>query len=203
MDILKENRQRRKKKYVISQHQLYMVRPDVWRKLKRANRIDREYRFLARRIGLYSYLSRPLQFIQSSINRKKLRRIDLSGKAPVFVIGHWRSGTTFLHYLLSKDRRFGYLCNYQAFIFNIALLSKKMMRAISRPFFPEERPQDNIKMSPYYPAEEEQPFTTFSTRSGMHTFFFRIIEAILTNTTCSGVSAGGRRNAGRKIICTC
>ncbi|MFO7840775.1 MAG: sulfotransferase [Fidelibacterota bacterium] len=172
MDILKENRQRRKKKYVISQHQLYIVRPDVWRKLKRANRIDKEYRYVARRISLYSYLFRPLQILQNNINRKKIRQIDFYRKAPVFVIGHWRSGTTFLHYILSKDERFGYLCNYQALIFNIALLSKKMMRALSRPFFPKERPQDSIKMSPYYPAEEEQPFTTISTRSGMHTFFF-------------------------------
>jgi len=172
MDILQENKDRKKKKYVISQHQLYLVRPDVWRKLKRANRIDREYRFVARRIALYSYLSRPLQVLQNNINRRMIRRTDLSGRAPVFVIGHWRSGTTFLHYLLSKDPRFGYLCNYQALIFNIALLSKRMMRALSRPFFPTERPQDNIKMSPYYPAEEEQPFTTISTRSGMHSFFF-------------------------------
>ena len=46
------------------------------------------------------------------------------------------------------------------------------MRALSRPLFPKERLQDNIKVSPYYPAEEEQPFTMISTRSGMHTFFF-------------------------------
>ena len=37
-------------------------------------------------------------------------------QAPVFIIGHWRSGTTFLHYLLAKDRRFACLSNAQAFM---------------------------------------------------------------------------------------
>jgi omega-hydroxy-beta-dihydromenaquinone-9 sulfotransferase len=27
---------------------------------------------------------------------------------PIFVIGHWRSGTTFLHMLMSQDEQFGY-----------------------------------------------------------------------------------------------
>jgi len=172
MDIIKKDFKDKKKNYKISQHQLYLARPDVWRKLRRANRIDKPFRFMARRIAFMSYLSRPLQLLQNNINRKKLKRITYDDQPPLFIIGHWRTGTTFLHNLLHKDTRFGYLCNYQTYVFTIALLSKKLMRALSRPLFPKERLQDNIKVSPYYPAEEEQPFTMISTRSGMHTFFF-------------------------------
>ncbi len=172
MDIIKNDHKDKKRRYKITQHQLSLVRPDVWRKLKRANEIDKPYRPMARRVALMSYLSRPFQVLQNNINRKKLNRIRFDGQPPLFIIGHWRTGTTFLHNLLHKDRRFGYLCNYQTFVFTVALLSKKLMRALSRPFFPGERSQDNIKVSPYYPAEEEQPFTMISTRSGMHTFFF-------------------------------
>ncbi|MDD3095213.1 MAG: sulfotransferase [Candidatus Neomarinimicrobiota bacterium] len=172
MDVLKKGLKTNEKRYRISQHQLYLVLPDVWRKLKRANKIDKKYQPVARRIAWISYLTRPLQLLQNSLNRRVLREISFEDKPPLFILGHWRSGTTFLHYTLSKDKQFGYLCNYQNYAFNIALLSRKGLRAISRLWFPEKRPQDNIKMSPYYPAEEEQPFTTISTRSGMHTFFF-------------------------------
>lgn len=172
MDILKKNNKPPKERYRISQHQLYLVLPDVWRKLKRANKIDKKYRPVTRRIALISYLTRPLQVLQNNIYRRAMKRISYKEHPPLFILGHWRSGTTFLHYTLSKDKQFGYLCNYQNYAFNIALLSRKGLRAISRVWFPKKRPQDNIKMSPYYPAEEEQPFTTISTRSGMHTFFF-------------------------------
>ncbi len=172
MDIIKNDQKGKKKRYTISQHQLYLVRPNVWRKLKHENTIDERYRPMARRIAFMSYLSRPLQWLQIQFNRKKIKRINYKDQAPVFIIGHWRSGTTFLHNLMHKDKQFGYLCNYQTFVFTVALLSKKLVRALSRPFFPKERSQDNVKVSPYYPAEEEQPFTMISSRSGMHTFFF-------------------------------
>lgn len=172
MDILKKSNKPPKERYRISQHQLYLVMPDVWRKLKRANKIDKKYRPVTRRIALISYLTRPLQVLQNNVYRHAMKKISYDERPPLFILGHWRSGTTFLHYILSKDKQFGYLCNYQNYAFNIALLSRKGLRAISRIWFPKKRPQDNIKMSPYYPAEEEQPFTTISTRSGMHTFFF-------------------------------
>ena len=172
MDIIKNDNKTAKKRYVISQHQLYLSRPDVWRKLKRENMIDKKYRRMARRIAFMSYLSRPLQLLQNNLFRRSLKRINFEDNPPLFIIGHWRTGTTFMHNLLHLDKRFGYLTNYQAFIFTVALLSPRLMRILSKPLFPEERSQDNVKVSPTYPAEEEQPFSMISTRSGLQTFFF-------------------------------
>ncbi len=172
MDIIKNDNKNPKKRYTISQHQLYLARPDVWRKLKRQNTIDKKYRPMTRRIAFMSYLSRPLQLLQNNLFRRNLKRINFEEEPPLFVIGHWRTGTTFLHNLLHLDKRFGYLSNYQAFIFTVALLSPQLMRILSKPLFPDERSQDNIKVGPTYPAEEEQPFSMISTRTGMQTFFF-------------------------------
>ncbi len=172
MDIIKNDHKNPKKRYVISQHQLYLARPDVWRKLKRENTIDKKYRPMTRRIAFMNYVSRPLQLLQNNLNRGKLKRINFEDEPPLFVIGHWRTGTTFLHNLLHLDKRFGYLSNYQTFVFTVALLSKRVVRFLSKPLFPSERSQDNIKVGPSYPAEEEQPFSMISSRTGMHTFFF-------------------------------
>lgn len=172
MDIIQNDHKNPKKRYVIAQHQLYLARPDVWRKLKRENTIDKKYRPMTRRIAFMTYFSRPLQLLQNNLNRRSLKRINFEDEPPLFILGHWRTGTTFLHNLLHLDKRYGYLNNYQTFVFTVALLSKRVVRTLSKPLFPTERSQDNVKVSPSYPAEEEQPFSMISTRTGMNTFFF-------------------------------
>ena len=48
----------------------------------------------------------------SSASRED-RQIDVPDD-PLFIVGHWRSGTTYLHYLLALDREsFAYPSNYQ------------------------------------------------------------------------------------------
>jgi omega-hydroxy-beta-dihydromenaquinone-9 sulfotransferase len=172
MDIIQNDHKNPKKRYVIAQHQLYLARPDVWRKLKRENTIDKKYRPMTRRIAFMTYFSRPLQLLQNNLNLRSLKRINFEDVPPLFILGHWRTGTTFLHNLLHLDKRYGYLSNYQTFVFTVALLSKRVVRFLSKPLFPSERSQDNIKVGPGYPAEEEQPFSMISSRTGMHTFFF-------------------------------
>lgn len=162
----------KKEKKAISQHQLYMVKPKVWRKLKRISPIDDTYKRRARQIGFYSMLTSPLMYLQDRLKNRRIKAISFEGKEPVFILGHWRSGTTFLHYLMAKDPALGYLCNYQAYVFNIALLSSKRVRYLTKPFFPKTRPMDNVKLSPFTPAEEDQPLSTFSVCTAIQTFFF-------------------------------
>jgi omega-hydroxy-beta-dihydromenaquinone-9 sulfotransferase len=159
-------------KIPIRQHQLYLVKPRVWRRYLRENDVDPEYRARARSITLVSRLFSPLKFLQDAFFHKKIVQVDLSRSQQVFILGHWRSGTTHLHYLMSKDPQFGFLSNYQALFFNISLLSNARLRFLIKPFFPKRRPQDNVAITPDAPAEEEQPFSTMSARTGLGGFFF-------------------------------
>ena len=118
------------------------------------------------------YVTRPLVWLQKVLFDKKIRAEDLSDKQPIFVLGHWRSGTTHLHYLLHKDPQFGSLSNYQSFLFNIAMLSKSWLKFLLSPLMPEKRPQDNVRVDPDLPAEEEQPLSVSSIRTGFHTWNF-------------------------------
>lgn len=156
----------------ISQHQLFLVKPKIWAKLRKVNKVSPNFRTRAKKINCISRLSQPLGYLQHQLYDPQIRQIRFEGHPPVFVIGHWRSGTTHLHYLLAQDPQFGYLSNYQAFVFNLALLSKSKVKNLTRGLFPETRPQDNIRISPEAPAEEEQPLCTFSECSGLHSFFF-------------------------------
>jgi hypothetical protein len=148
------------------------VLPSVWKELRKENRIDKVYRFRARRIGFLSRLFASGFFVQKILYSHKIRKISLEEHPPVFILGLWRTGTTHLHYLMARDTRFGYLKNHQAFTFNFSLLSLDRLNKILSIFVPGRRPQDNVKVTLDDPAEDEQPLCTTTTRSSIHSFFF-------------------------------
>ena len=77
---------------------------------------------------------------------------------PIFIIGHWRTGTTFLHNMLSKDPRMGYVTTYQS-VFPNNLYSKFLFKTFMRIMIPEKRPGDNVRLNVTFPQEEEFALT--------------------------------------------
>jgi omega-hydroxy-beta-dihydromenaquinone-9 sulfotransferase len=75
---------------------------------------------------------------------------------PLFILGHWRSGTTHLHNLLSHDERFAYPRFAQVMIPNTFLTGENVMWAASFLLLPRDRMGvDGVKMSAEVPWEEE------------------------------------------------
>lgn len=75
---------------------------------------------------------------------------------PVFILGHWRSGTTHLHNLLSIDERFAYPRFAQMMIPNSFLLGEPVLAACSSMLLPSNRMGiDQVAMHPGVPWEEE------------------------------------------------
>lgn len=76
-------------------------------------------------------------------------------KDPVFILGHWRSGTTFLHYLMACDPQFGVMTNFYAFFpWFMDAGPKYFIRGVFARFMPGKR-WDNMKLTPDSPQEEE------------------------------------------------
>jgi hypothetical protein len=78
-------------------------------------------------------------------------------KPPVFILGHWRSGTTHLHNLLSQDQRFGYVTTYQS-VFPDTLhsrLGRFIFGSFTKLLIPGKRKGDNVELNPAFPQEEE------------------------------------------------
>ncbi|MFC2089532.1 sulfotransferase [Bacteroidota bacterium] len=162
----------RKRRYKVREHQLYTVRPRVWNRLRKENKIDAIYKFRARKIEFLHRLFMFPAWLQSAIYSRRIREISFKESPPVFILGLWRSGTTHLHYLMARDPQFGILNNHQAFTFNMSLLSFNKLNRIINIFLPGKRPQDNVKVTLDEPAEEEQPFCTITHRSSIHSFYF-------------------------------
>ncbi len=80
---------------------------------------------------------------------------DVAVPPPVFVLGHWRSGTTHLHNLLTVDERFAFPNNYQAFYPHTFLTTEAVSSRLIEPFLPRRRPMDNIEWDMRSPQEDE------------------------------------------------
>ncbi len=115
-------------------------------------------------------ISTPFQIIEYFYYRARVRKFRFK-RSPVFIIGHWRSGTTHLHNLLCQDPNHGYLTTYQS-VFPNNLLSKWIFKTFMRIKIPETRPSDNVKLSPDYPQEEEFALANMTLNSLYHFFYF-------------------------------
>jgi len=73
---------------------------------------------------------------------------------PLFVLGHWRSGTTHLHNLLSCDPNFGFPNAYQA-SFPRHFIFTQVGGMIFDTLAPVKRPMDNVAFSSLVPHEDE------------------------------------------------
>lgn len=84
--------------------------------------------------------------------------------SPVFILGHWRSGTTLLHNILSKDSQFGYV-TYEHGLFPHSFLKNSIISFITRNAMPRTRPMDNMEIDVHSPQEEEQALVALSGHS--------------------------------------
>lgn len=101
-----------------------------------------------------SLISEPLRWWESIRHGKRIANTSIE-KAPIFILGHWRSGTTHLHNLLSQDNSFGHLSMYQAVIPECSLIGGNWLRRVMAKVVPLGRPMDNMVWPLDAPQEEE------------------------------------------------
>lgn len=96
--------------------------------------------------------------------RDAAKRTELIGP-PIFVLGHWRSGTTFLHELLSADDRFATPTTFQCFAANHFLITEAWMPKLLWFIMPKQRPMDNVKLGWDEPQEDEFALCSMGAKS--------------------------------------
>lgn len=126
-----------------------------WIKLLWINRFDIDLRHIPY-VLLITFLSIvffPVMMLEKLIFYKRINAITL--KEPVFIIGPMRSGTTFLHYLLSKDKQYAWLRTAETIFPRIYLLLDPLVNFLVHKFLPKKRPMDNLPIDIDCPQEEE------------------------------------------------
>ena len=126
------------------------------RLVRRSGGIDRAYvpRLLA--VSLSTLLTSPLRLYETLRYGRAIARTEIP-LAPIFVIGHWRTGTTHLHNLLCDDRQFGYVSTFQAMAPGFCLTGEKRIKPLLAKRVEKDYPTreiDNIPLSLDAPQEE-------------------------------------------------
>jgi omega-hydroxy-beta-dihydromenaquinone-9 sulfotransferase len=83
----------------------------------------------------------------------KDRNLNTRDESPLFILGHWRSGTTFLHNLLCQDPNTGYVTTYQS-VFPNNIHSKLLFKPFMGWNIPDQRPSDDVKLGVNFPQED-------------------------------------------------
>jgi len=96
----------------------------------------------------------PLYWISEAKFGRRARALKLD-KPPIFVIGHWRTGTTLLHDLFSVDPNLAYPTTYECFFPHHFLLTEGTLPRLMKILLPKKRPQDDVPVGFDRPQEEE------------------------------------------------
>jgi hypothetical protein len=95
-----------------------------------------------------------LRFVQESWYGNRIARTTIR-HAPLFIVGHWRTGTTLLHELLILDERHSYPNTYQCLEPNHFLLTERLLTRALPFLMPSHRPMDNMAAGWDRPQEDE------------------------------------------------
>ncbi|MHA1685104.1 MAG: sulfotransferase family protein [Candidatus Heimdallarchaeaceae archaeon] len=127
-----------------------------WFKLLWQNRFKIHIKYIPKAIFLtfFIMIMAPLDLVERIIFWRKLKNVKIT-KPPIFILGHWRSGTTFLQEMLIQDPQFGYLTITECLFPNHFLLSYPLMRFIMKLMLPEKRPMDDMRLYTEFPAEHD------------------------------------------------
>jgi hypothetical protein len=127
----------------------------TWRALRRRHRfaIDRRY---WPRAAFQSAVSLANRGVEAREERAFGSRIDATAVLPpLFILGHWRHGTTHLHNLLALDPRFRVPTLYQTLYPRTFLTTESFVPRIGSVLLIRKRPHDNVALSFDVPNEDE------------------------------------------------
>ena len=142
----------------------------TFRKVLKGNRVAPKYYFKMTTTIIVLGISSFFQVFDILFLRRRANKFMIK-EPPLFIIGHWRSGTTFLHNILTKDPSTGFVTTYQA-VFPNNLRSKWLFKTFMRTFMPSERPGDNMRISVNLPQEDEYALSNTTHLSYYHIFYF-------------------------------
>ncbi len=143
----------------------------------------------------------PLAAMEHAVHGRRIARHHID-EPPVFIIGHWRSGTTHLHNLLSQDPDFGSVSMFQALAPDYSLLTRSWLKPLFERLVPSKRPMDNMEWPMDAPQEEEIPLAKLTPYSWYLQFLFpeQAVETFERSVLLSGAPSGAERELETKLL---
>lgn len=139
-------------------------------KILSTGHIDPKYYFKIFLTTLVVLIATPFHLWEKLVFHKKLKNFKFE-KPPLFILGHWRSGTTLLHNMLAEDPSAAFMTTYQS-VFPNNLSSKWLFRTFMRINMPDKRPSDGVVLNINFPQEDEFAFSNSQWNAYYNFFYF-------------------------------
>ncbi len=146
--------------------------PD-WIRMLQANDWDVSSSYLPRAawITAWSLPSAAMGRIEDAMYGRQLANTEIS-PTPLFVLGHWRSGTTHMHNLLGRDPQHTYSTVFQVVFPTSFLTTGNFLPQLTSRFMSETRTYDNVKQGWNEAAEDEIALAKLTGLSPYLSFMF-------------------------------
>ncbi len=166
----------KKTKVLYLSHYLLGVRFDNWLRLLWRCR----FRILPSKIPeailitLLSLVLFPFAIIEGLLCAIPLRRTRVTND-PVFILGHWRSGTTYLQNLMTRDPQFDWFSPLNTAMFSNYVLLGWLLHGGVSSGIKDARPMDNVQYTMDLPMEETFALGNFTPFILDHLLAFPIV----------------------------
>jgi omega-hydroxy-beta-dihydromenaquinone-9 sulfotransferase len=148
------------------------IKNDRYKKMKKRNG-GISGKFIGRNFFLSqnSMISARMAKKEAQAFHEKIKSTELP-KNPVFIVGHWRTGSTFLHQLLDIDPvlfapKVFHVAQVDSFLVSKDFFEPKMSRIIGT-----KRPMDNVKIGFNEPQEDEYALLKLTNCSPLEDIIF-------------------------------
>src|SRR5579884_1605393 len=128
----------------------------AWARLLARNNfaVEPPYWYIAAVVSFVSFNHTLLRWLQRGLYGSRPYHTPLA-QAPLFIVGHWRTGTTLLHELLILDERHTFPNTYQCLEPNHFLLTENLVKRYLGFLMPSRRPMDGMPAGWDRPQEDE------------------------------------------------
>jgi len=157
------------------EHPLAMGSVRSWfRLLWNSGGVDARYLTRVLFVTLTTLLTSPVRVYERVRYGRAVRRTQIPPE-PIFIIGHWRTGTTHLHLLLCQDPQLGFVSMFQTLAPGFFLAGRGIIQKIVGYWLEKGHPTrfiDNVPLRIDAPQEEEFALANVTPHAFLHVFSF-------------------------------
>ncbi len=150
-------------------HPFALGSSSLWLQLLREQSVDPKYRHRVRQALRISLSLLPL-YLYERVRYNFLQTLPIH--APIFIVGHWRSGTTHLHNIISADPELGYVTQFQTLAPGASIVGQYSIKPRIAAMMPPTRMIDNMALTVDSPQEEELAIAASSPYSPYYLWCF-------------------------------
>ena len=172
-------------------------------KLVRRNGIGLHPRYSGRFmvLFLYSLGTSFLKFVEKILYSKKINDTACP-QNPIFIIGHWRSGTTYLHQIFNALPGFKTPTMLEIGTPESFLVSDKVLSPIIKRLLPPRRSTDNVTLNLDEPQEDEFALFRATTHSPVEKLVFPEKDGFFLDRHCDFMPPERLRHTWKKTLTT-